>query len=354
LQELDKLAVADANAPPRAMTLADSEQIREPHIFVRGNPRQPGDQVPRRFLKILSGDDRQPFRHGAGRLELARAITAPENPLTARVMVNRIWMHHFGEPLVSTPSDFGARSDPPADPGLLDYLAWTFQHEGWSMKRLHRMIVLSSTYRQGSIADVGLRIADLNSSKQVNAESPNPQSAIRNPQFRGFPRRRLELESMRDTLLVISNRIDPTLYGRPVDVAGDPFNRRRTIYGLVDRQNLPGLYRAFDFANPDQSADRRPNTTTPQQALFGLNSPFLIEQAKGLAGRREVFAGDAVEDRIRALYRLVLARDPTAAEIAAGARFLEAAEKNAAQSQLSPWEQYAQVMLLTNELIFID
>jgi hypothetical protein len=345
LQELDKLAVADPHAPPRAMTLADSEQVREPHVYVRGNPRQPGDQVPRRFLKVLSGEPRQPFAHGAGRLDLARAITAPENPLTARVMVNRVWMHHFGEPLVSTPSDFGARSDPPTHPELLDYLAWTFQKKGWSLKRLHRMIVLSSTYRQSTSAERGARSAE---------QSSAPRSALRVPRsaLHFVARRRLDLEAMRDTLLTISNRLDGALYGRPVDAAGDAFNRRRTIYGLVDRQNLPGLYRAFDFANPDQSADRRPNTTTPQQALFGLNSPFLIEQAKGIAGRREVHAGPATEDRIRALYRLVFARDPSDAEIAAGARFLDAAANG--KSELSPWEQYAQVLLLTNELVFID
>jgi hypothetical protein len=139
-----------------------------------------------------------------------------------------------------------------------------------------------------------------------------------------------------------------------VDVAGDPHNRRRTIYGLVDRQDLPGMYRAFDFANPDQSADRRPNTTTPQQALFGLNSAFMLEQAQALAGRREVFAHESSNDRIRALYRLALARDPDSEEITAGERFLQAAEAKPNDSKLSAWEQFAQVLLLTNELMFVD
>ncbi len=341
LLELDKLAVYDAGAPPRAMTLVDSEQIREPHVFVRGNPRQPGEQVPRRFLEALSSGERQSFAHGSGRLDLAHAITAPDNPLTARVMANRVWMHHFGEPLVATPSDFGARSDPPTNPELLDYLAWTLQNEGWSLKRLHRVIVLSSTYRQGAIADW----------KEPSPAPTNPQSTIRNRQSVAH---RLDLEAMRDTLLFISGRLDRSLFGRPVDVAGDPHNRRRTVYGLVDRQNLPGLFRAFDFASPDQSADRRPNTTTPQQALFGMNSPFMLEQAKALAGRHEVHADPTPEGRIGALYRLVLTREPTPEEVAAGLRFVQAAEMHAASSQLSPWEQYAQVLLLTNELMFVD
>lgn len=338
LLELDKLAVYDAGAPPRAMTLVDSEQIREPHIFVRGNPQQPGQQVPRRFLEVLSPGERKPFVQGSGRLELAKAITSPDNPLTARVMANRVWMHHMGEPLVATPSDFGARSAPPSHPELLDYLAWPLQNEGWSLKKLHRLIVLSRVYQQQSIEE-GVKSPNRGEGELVYA----PLAA-----------RRLDLEAMRDTLLFVSNRLDCTLYGRPVDVAGDPHNRRRTIYGLVDRQNLPGLYRAFDFASPDQSADRRPHTTTPQQALFGMNSPFMLEQAKAVAGRREVYAEKTPEARIAALYRLVLLREPTPEEVNAGLRFLHAAEADAARAQLSPWEQYAQVLLLTNELMFVD
>ncbi len=340
LLELDKLAVHEAGAPPRAMTLVDSEQIREPHVFLRGNPRQPGEHVPRRFLQVLSGEERRPFTHGSGRLDLARAITSPDNPLTARVLVNRVWMHHFGEPLVATPGDFGVRSDPPTHPELLDYLAWTLQQEGWSLKRLHRLVLLSSAYRQSSLPEKATL-------EDQPSRNENPNSLAR------FPRRRLDLEAMRDTLLYLADRLDLTLYGRPVDVAGDPRNRRRTIYGLVDRQNLPGLYRAFDFANPDQSADRRPNTTTPQQALFGMNSPLVLEQAKAVASRRELFAHSAPKDRLRALYRIVFARDPSADEIAAGMRFLQGAEATPSP-QLSPWEQYAQVLLLTNELMFVD
>jgi hypothetical protein len=333
-RELDKLAVVSPNAPPRAMVLNDSPELHNPRVLVRGNPTQPGESVPRQFLRILVSGPRQAFTAGSGRLDLARAITAPDNPLTSRVMVNRVWMHHFGEPLVQTPSDFGTRGSPPSHPELLDYLAWTFQQDGWSLKKLHRRIMLSSTYQQASF--------DRPACRQVDPENRLLWRANR---------RRLDLESMRDSLLAISGRLDRTLGGRPVDISGDAQNRRRTIYGQVDRQDLPGHYRAFDFANPDQTVERRPQTTVPQQALFGLNSPFVIEQAKALAARPEISGEAAADRRVAALYRLVLLREPEPAEIQSALSFL-AAEPD--DSRLTPWEQYAQALLLTNEAMFID
>src|SRR5207249_1568486 len=132
-----------AAAPPRAMVLQDAAVAYEPRVFGRGNPNNPGEAVPRQFLEVLAGKDRRPFRDGSGRLELARAVTDPRNPLTARVLVNRVWMHHFGAGLVRTPSDFGLRSEPPSHPELLDHLATRFRESGWSIKQLHRLIVLS-------------------------------------------------------------------------------------------------------------------------------------------------------------------------------------------------------------------
>jgi hypothetical protein len=337
---LDKLAVQSASAPPRAMVLCDTPELYDPRVFVRGNPAQPGDAVPRQFLRILSGPVRRPFAHGSGRLELARAITAPDNPLTSRVLVNRVWMYHFGEPLVSTPSDFGTRSTPPANPALVDYLAWTFQKEGWSLKKLHRLIVLSKTYQQASF--------DRPECRQVDPENRLLWRANR---------QRLDLEAMRDALLAISGRLDLQAGGRPVDVAGNPQCRRRTLYGLVDRQSLPGMYRAFDFAVPDASVERRPQTTVPQQALFGLNAPFMAEQARALANRPEVARASSPAESVAALYRLVLNRNPEPSESQAALRFLAETEAETARpghSQLTPWEQYAQVLLLTNELMFID
>ncbi len=333
LTQMDKLAVQSPHAPPRAMVLFDAGDLYQPKVFVRGNPAVPGAAVPRQFLRVLAGEQRQPFAHGSGRLDLARAIT--DSALAARVMVNRIWMHHFGEPLVSTPSDFGSRSTPPAHPELLDYLATSFRAQGGSLKKLHRLIMLSSAYQQASLDRSACRAAD-----------PDNKLLWR------FHRRRLDFEAMRDTLLALAGRLDPALFGRPVDVAGDASNRRRTIYGLVDRQSLPGVYRAFDFASPDQSAERRPMTTVPQQALFALNSPFVVEQAKALAARPEV--SGSPQRRIAALYRIVLARQPRPEETSAGLHFIQAAEANPAGSQLSAWQQYAQVLLLTNEVMFLD
>jgi hypothetical protein len=330
LTQYDKLAVQSPSAPPRAMVLHDAAELHDPRVFVRGNAAVPGERVPRQFLRIFAGEERQPFAHGSGRLDLARAIST--TPLAARVMVNRLWMQHFGEPLVATPSDFGSRSTPPVQGELLDYLAWSLRAEGGSLKKLHRQIMLSSTYQQASLDRPACRAAD-------------PDNKL----LWHFQRRRLEFEAMRDTLLAVSGRLDATMHGRPVDVANDPNNRRRTVYGLVDRQSLPGLYRAFDFASPDQSAERRPMTTVPQQALFAMNSPFVIEQAKALAARPEATGSPA--ERIAALYRIVLARPPSAAEVQAGLRFIEG---NRTSSQLNAWQQYAQVLLLTNEMMFVD
>jgi hypothetical protein len=200
-------------------------------------------------------------------------------------------------------------------------------------------------------------------------------------------RKRLDLEAMRDSLLALSGRLERRIGGRPVDVAGDPLCRRRTVYGLVDRQSLPGLYRSFDFASPDQSADRRPRTTVPQQALFGLNAPFMVEQAHALAYRPEVMGEADPARRVSALYRLILCRAPSAGEVRLALDFLDAAQKsqdareeglspssptprprNEGEGELrpllrlkpgwttnlGPWGQYAQVLLLTNELLFLD
>src|SRR5205814_5489906 len=181
-------------------------------------------------------------------------------------------------------SEFGSRSTPPSHPELLDWLAATFIEDGWSLKKLHRRIVLSSVYLQSSF--------DRDDARKIDPE---------NRLYWRANRRRLDLESMRDTLLFVAGRLDRTMGGRPVDIVNDSKNARRTVYGLVDRQSLPGLFRAFDFAAPDQSVERRPMTTVPQQALFGLNSPFMAEQAKALAARTENLTG---QPRVHAPYPL--------------------------------------------------
>ncbi len=308
-RSVDELTATHPGAPPRAMVMVDRAAPREPFVFVRGNPGRPGKPVPRRSLKLLDGPDRATFKDGSGRLELARAIARKDNPLTARVMVNRIWMHHFGAPLVSTPGDFGVRSDPPSHPELLDYLAARFVEGGWSVKAMHRLIMLSATYQQRS-------------DDRPEGRAVDPANRLLWRQNR----RRLDFESMRDSLLVASGKLDGTLGGRPFPLDEQPFTARRTLYGFIDRQNLDGVYRTFDFASPDATNSRRFSTIVPQQALFLMNGPFVIEQARALAEQAQA-ASSAPTDvpaRIKFLHERAFGRAPSPREVALGLRFLEA------------------------------
>ena len=255
------------------MVLNDAPNPTNPHVFVRGNPGRPGKAVPRRFLRVLSqGGEARPFADGSGRLELARAITSPENPLTARVMVNRIWHEHFGVGLVATPSDFGARGEAPSHPELLDFLARRFIDGGWSVKAMHRLILLSNTYQQKS-------------DRREDGFAADPTNRLLWRQNR----RRLDFEAMRDGVLAVAGRLDPTMGGRPVELFNPKSpSTRRTVYGMVNRYELDATYRTFDFPSPDISAPMRPTTTVPQQALFLLNSPFLLDQARALAARPDL------------------------------------------------------------------
>ena len=303
---VDELDATHPGAPPRATALVDKEHPYNVQVFIRGNTDNRGPEVPRQFLEVLAGPNRKPFQHGSGRLELAEAIASRDNPLTARVLVNRVWLHHFGAPLVATPSDFGLRSDPPVNPQLLDYLAARFMADGWSIKKLHRLIMLSSAYQQSS--------------------EDNPAYAKIDPGnllLWRMNRQRLEFESLRDTLLAVAGKLDLTAGGHAVDITTQPFTARRTVYGYIDRQNLPNLFRAFDFASPDTSSSRRFYTTVPQQALFLLNSPFVVEQAESLMSRPEVKAVTVEDKRIKLLYQLAFQRDPSREDLELGRQFLE-------------------------------
>jgi hypothetical protein len=341
-KRVEEWKATSAGAPPRAMVLNDLPSPVTPHVLVRGNPANPGEEVPRQFLQVLAGDQRQPFHDGSGRLELARAIADRDNPLTARVFVNRVWMYHFGEGLVRTPSNFGLRGDPPTHPELLDYLAATFVEEGWSIKKLHRQILLSSAYQQASDdRPDGLRL--------------DPENRL----VWKMNRRRLDFEALRDSLLAAAGRLDPQLGGTPVDLTKTPFSTRRSVYGFIDRQNLPGLFRTFDFASPDTTSPQRHETTVPQQALFLMNSPFVVEQARHLASRPDVQAQKEGEERIGYLYRLLYSRPPEPDEVALGLRFVaEAGKQEGGEGKgtkpWTAWEKYAQVLLLGNEFAFVD
>ncbi|MDB6123534.1 MAG: Protein of unknown function (DUF1553)/Protein of unknown function (DUF1549)/Planctomycete [Pedosphaera sp.] len=306
-RKVDELDATHAGAPPRAMALEDKATPYNVQVFIRGNTGNRGPEVPRQFLEVVAGKDRKPFTKGSGRLELAQAITDRNNPLTARVFVNRVWLHHFGVPLVGTTSDFGLRSDPPTNPELLDYLAARFMEDGWSIKKLHRLIMLSSTYQQSSQENPAYARID-----------PGNQLLWR------MNRQRLEFESVRDTLLMVSGKLDCNQGGHSVDIIGQPFSTRRTVYGYIDRQNLPNLFRTFDFASPDTTNPRRFFTTVPQQALFLMNSPFVVEQAKNLVDRPEFKAAPTEEQKLRLMYQLALQRDPTREEIKLAEEFTKA------------------------------
>jgi len=332
LQELrgavEKWRATGPEAPPRAMALEDAPEPAEPYVFVRGNPNNRGESVPRQFLSALSGPQRKPFREGSGRLELARAIADPKNPLTARVLVNRVWLHHFGAGLVATPSDFGMRSEPPTHPELLDWLAATFVQDGWSIKKLHRRIMLSQTYQQAS--------------------DPRPELARLDPENRllgRMNRRRLDFEALRDSLLAVAGTLDRTPGGPSVDLMG---SSRRTVYGFLDRLNLPGLLRTFDFPSPDATSPQRDLTTVPQQALFMMNHPFVGGAAQKLLQRPEIAAEADPARRVTLLYRLAYGRVPDAEERALAAEYLGATPAPAA------WERYVQALLEANEFVFVD
>jgi hypothetical protein len=335
LQELRKAVeqwrATGPGAPPRAMVLADAPVPYEPHVFLRGNPNNPGPAVPRRFLGLLAGPERHPFTHGSGRLELAKAIIDPKNPLTARVLVNRVWLHHFGQGLVRTPSDFGLRSDPPTHPALLDHLAATFIREAWSIKKLHRCILLSATYQQRSDDRPDCRKVDPGNLRLWRVE-----------------RQRLDFEAVRDTLLFVTGRLDRTVGGPPTKDILSAAARRRTVYGFIDRLNVPGLFRTFDFPSPDSSNPQRDLTTIPQQALFLLNHPFVLECARQVVGRPELAAEKDFGRKVTALYRLLYGRAPAAAEVSLAREFLGGAVESPG------WVRYAQGLLLANEFVFVD
>ncbi|HTL17561.1 MAG TPA: PSD1 and planctomycete cytochrome C domain-containing protein [Patescibacteria group bacterium] len=333
--KIEALNWTHPGAPPRAMALVDRPTPANSHVLLRGSPANPAEEVPRRFLEVLSPSNRVPFTNGSGRLELARAITNPDNPLTARVYVNRVWLHHFGEGFVKTPGDFGVRTEEPVHRELLDYLAATFMAHGWSTKELHRLIVMSATYRQSCEASPADQTTD-------------PENNL----WSHMNRQRLDFEATRDTLLAVTGKLDPTLGGLPVDIETEPFSIRRTVYGLIDRQNLPGVFRTFDFSNPDTSNQRRFQTTVPQQALFLMNSPFVIEQARRLAQVSQVANAKTNAEKIQALYRLVFQRRPQNAEAILGEKFLSSTSPQGAR--LTSLEKYAQVLLLSNELMFVD
>jgi hypothetical protein len=377
-RQIARLELTDPGSPPCATAIYDSAKPHDSPVFLRGEAGNLGGAAPRRFLEILSGPNRAPFQNGSGRLELAYSIINPKNPLTPRVIVNRVWLHHFGQGIVSTPDDLGNQSDAPTHPELLDYLALHFMQDGWSIKKLHRRIMLSNTYQQSS--------------------ANNARYAQIDPQNHFLWRaniRRLEFEEIRDSVLALGGQLDLTMGGPPVqlDMGEGGFDHRRTIYGMVDRRNLPEVYGQFDFANPDITTGKRYETTVPQQALFMMNNPLVVELSRRLVNQEEFKELPDRESRIQFLYERIYQREPTDVEIKLGDRYIEDTpapeqitetsreeakqqlderknpkpnQKKGGRSmsmatlgprQLRPigaWVKYAHILLQANEAIFIN
>ena len=301
------------------------------HVFLRGNTETKGDLVKRRFLKVLAQNEPKSFTQGSGRLELAEAIADPNNPLTARVIVNRVWSIFFGRGLVATPSNFGQLGSLPSHSELLDDLAVRFMENNWSIKWLVRELVLSSTYQQNS---------------QIISRNELIDPA--NIYLWRMNRRRLSVEQWRDSILAASNNLDRR-GGESLELT-DAKNVRRTIYGRVSRKKLSDILIQFDYPDANVHSAKRSDTTTAIQKLFIINNSFMVEQAKGLAKRITGDSSATDLTHIQSTYALLYNRQPTREETDLGLAFLRLPEKG----KLTRWEQYSHALLAANEMMFVD
>lgn len=317
-------------APPRAMELRETEETEQAYVFVRGNPLSRGEAVQAHFLSTITAGEPPPFEPGYRRLGLAKAIVDPENPLTRRVIVNWVWQHHFGKGLVPTSDDFGTRGTPPSHPELLDYLANALLEDGWSLKKLHRRIMLTAVYQQGSM-------------ERPDAREIDPDNAL----LWRMPPRRLEMEAMRDSMLFVSGELDRTIGGKPFSDSDEAPVPRRTLYRFINRDVIPPLMSTFDGANPASCTVKRQETVVPQQTLFALNSDFIQGRAKALATSSEFTALASDEERVRMLYRRLFSRNPDREELTLALAYVS-------EEKTEPWARLGHVLLATNEFHFLD
>jgi hypothetical protein len=306
-------------------------KIQDVPIHVRGSYTRLGEVVPRRFPVFFAGQEQPRIEKGSGRAELARWVASKDNPLTARVIVNRVWQWHFGAGLVHTPNNFGMLSEPPSHPELLDWLAGRFIEDGWSLKKLHRRILLSATYQQASAVPPDRLAAD-------------PE----NRRLGRFTPRRLEAEAIRDAMLFAAGRLDRTPGG---PATHDLYTPRRSLYVQTARWDRGTFAILFDAANPDASVEKRDVSTVAPQALFLLNHDFVQTQAKHLAERvRRDFPED-LGARAQRLFEILFARRATAAEGELVRRLLARLEESGTGDA---WQDLAHVLLCSNELVYID
>jgi mono/diheme cytochrome c family protein len=305
-------------------------------VNLRGSPYSLGDMVPRRFLEVLSAPDYKPFEKGSGRLELANAVAG--HPLTARVIVNRVWKWHFGTGLVNTPDNFGEMGERPSNPELLEYLASRFREQGMSIKKLQREIMLSAVYQLST------------------DEAPaNDEKDAANRLYWRFNRQRLDAEEIRDSILFVAGDLDLKNVGGPSSPFA-PDNTRRAVYGKVSRFHLDNYLQVFDFPNPSFTAEQRFTTNVPLQRLFFMNNAFVYTQAGKLAERVYGKGSDAA--RISEAYRLLYGREPTGKELEIGLQFLGANPEKpgytVAGAPATVWREYARALLSSNEFEFVN
>ena len=329
LGDVETFIRSGEGAPPRALVLVENEQPIDPHVFLRGNPFQQGEAVPRRFIEVLSDDDGL-LRQGSGRKEMAQRIIDPANPLTSRVIVNRIWAHYFGKGIVSTPSNFGVRGAEPTHPGLLDYLAHRLVERDWSLKDLHRNILLSATYRQQSL-------------DRDHPGSTDPENRL----LWKMNRKRLPWEAMRDNLVAVTGQMSLDL-GGPSFALDSSWNGRRSVYGYVNRLDVATLLTTFDFPNPNASSGSRSQTTVPPQTLYFLNDAFLGEVCRRVMARDDVAGTVEARQRTELLYTILLARSAEQEDMDDALDFLGDTPGP------EEWLRLVHVLVMTNEFVFID
>jgi hypothetical protein len=337
--EKDQKAEKAEKMPPDTLHMVEDDKPQDLNVFIRGNVERKGPVAPRQFVRILCREEPAKFSEGSGRKELAEAIADPDNPLTARVIVNRIWGTFFGRPIVETPSNFGHSGQLPSNPELLDFLAVSFIKQGWSVKTLVREIALSATYQQSSAGN------DKNT-----AIDPANESLWR------MNRRRLSVEQWRDALLFTSGSLEPS-GGKSLEL-DDAKNHKRTVYTRISRLHLNDLLMQFDYPDANVHAEKRATTTTATQKLFALNSAFVLDCANSLASR-VTRKSKGTRPQIKEAYRMLFAREPDANELKLGLEFLNGSDalpdrKVPSVSAQDRWAEYAQALMISNEMLYLD
>lgn len=376
VNKINSLRISHKGAPGGAMIVKDKDKPIDSKIYIRGEKTKLGDVAPRRFLTFLNHEN-ETFKQGSGRLELAQAIASNQNPMTARAIVNRVWMWHFGEGLVKSADDLGNMASKPTNQELLDWLAGWFMENDWSLKKLHKLIMKSATYRQSS--------------------EPNPVYALRDAENKyiwHYPIRRMDFESIRDSLIQITGKMDKTIGGKPVNITDEPFSYRRSIYGYVDRSSISDLMMQFDFSDPEMANSKRASSIVPQQALFFMNSPMVVDAARAVTERKDFQNARDDDEKIKVIYAVLFQRYPKGKETALGKEFIQEASKefkaqpikNKAQAtpmlieealettvlnnnntgilknvgkpierkQITPWESYIQALIMSNEFVYFN